>query len=111
MRAVIIGAVFTATTALWIPAAHGQSPPAPPAPPAPQILGPGPKECPPDVRSPPRTSSDRPLSEQLSDSKGIICPPAGVDPEIVGRPPPTGDNLVIAPPGSPGGNQRVVPKE
>jgi hypothetical protein len=104
MRGFIIGAVLTAATLLSAPIAQGQSPPAP------QLLGPGPKACPPDVRNPPRASNDRPLSEQLSESKGVICPPAAVDPEIVQRPAPTGDNPVIAPPGSPGGDPTVRPK-
>jgi hypothetical protein len=29
-------------------------------------------ECPPDIRNPPRASNDRPLSEQLSESKGVM---------------------------------------
>ena len=68
--------------------------------------------CPPDVKGNPPTvggpSSN--LSEQLSDSKGVICPPAGVDSEIGVRPPAGGELRVIPPPGSPGGNPNVQPK-
>jgi hypothetical protein len=101
MRGFIVGAVLTAATLLSAPIAQAQSP---------ELLGPGPKECPPDVRNPPRASNDRPLSEQLSESKGVICPPAAVDPEIVQRPAPTGDNPVIPAPRSPGGDPTVRPK-
>ena len=68
--------------------------------------------CPPDVKGNPPTvgSADPNLSDRLSDSKGIICPPAGVDPESTVRPPPTRDRNVIPPPGSPGGNPDVQPK-
>lgn len=54
--------------------------------------------------------SDKPLSDQLADSKGVICPPAGVDSQMQ-KPPPEGGALkVIPPPGSPGGNPDVQPK-
>jgi hypothetical protein len=50
------------------------------------------------------------LSDQLSRSNGVICPPAGIDPGISA--PPTGRGVmpVIPPPGSPGGDPSVVPK-
>jgi hypothetical protein len=104
MRGFMFGAVLTAVTLSWSPIAQSQSPPAP------QLLEPGPKACPPDVRHPPRASSDRPLGEQLAESKGVICPPANVDPDLIEKPPPTADKPVIRPPGSPGGNPNVVPK-
>jgi hypothetical protein len=50
------------------------------------------------------------LSDQLADSKGIICPPASVDPGMQQRPPEGGAMKVIPPPGSPGGNPSVQPK-
>ena len=53
---------------------------------------------------------DRPLSDQLAQSKGVICPPAGVDPRCVKRRPEGGALKVIPPPGSPGGNPSVQPK-
>jgi hypothetical protein len=50
------------------------------------------------------------LSDELSRSKGVICPPAEVDPSI--SVPPTGRGLmpVIPPPGTPGGDPTVIPK-
>jgi hypothetical protein len=73
---------------------------------------PGPRNCPPGVSSPPLGSNDsRPLSEQLSESKGVICPPAGIDPDLATTPPPgSGKITVIPPPGTPGGDPKVVPK-
>src|SRR3954466_10923349 len=57
-----------------------------------------------------RPSDGKPLSDQLPQSRGVICPPAGVDPEMR-QPPPQGGTLkVIPPPGSPGGDPRVQPK-
>lgn len=69
--------------------------------------------CPPDVstNSAPTVGSAVPnLSDKLSESKGIICPPAGIDPEIAIRPPPTGNTKIIPPPGTPGGDPTVEPK-
>jgi hypothetical protein len=55
-------------------------------------------------------NQDRPLSDQLAQSKGVICPPAGVDSEMHVRPPEGGAMRVIPPPGSPGGNPNAQPK-
>lgn len=70
--------------------------------------------CPPDARSntpSTRGQGDAPdLSDKLANSNGVICPPAGVDPEMHVPPPGGGDIKVIPPPGSPGGNQNVQPK-
>jgi hypothetical protein len=52
----------------------------------------------------------KPLSDQLAQSRGVICPPAGVDPQIRQPPPEGGAMKVIPPPGSPGGNPNVQPK-
>jgi hypothetical protein len=69
--------------------------------------------CPPDLGTNPPTlgqDTSKPLSDQLAESKGVICPPAGVDPGI-GRPPPEGGTIkVVPPPGSPGGNPTIQPK-
>jgi hypothetical protein len=69
----------------------------------------GPKDCPPGVSSQ-NQNSDRTLSDKLASSQGVLCPPAGMDPEI--RHPPQGGGTikVIPPPGSPGGDQSVQPK-
>jgi hypothetical protein len=69
--------------------------------------------CPPDVKgSPPTVGGPSPpdLSDRLADSKGVICPPAGVDPDMHVPPPQGGTMQVVPPPGSPGGNRGVEPK-
>jgi hypothetical protein len=50
------------------------------------------------------------LSDELSRSKGVICPPAGIDPGIAA--PPVGGRVmpVIPPPGTPGGDPSIIPK-
>jgi hypothetical protein len=50
------------------------------------------------------------LSDKLSRSGGVICPPPGADQEIVTPPPGSGRTPVIPPPGSPGGDPNVRPK-
>src|SRR6476620_224466 len=85
----------------------GNTPPARPESPAPQAA------CPPDVQSSPPTvggPASPNLSDKLADSKGVICPPAGVDRDINVPPPGGGELKVIPPPGSPGGNPNVQPK-
>lgn len=70
-------------------------------------------DCPPGAgANPPAVGRDsnRTLSDQLADSKGVICPPAGVDPGMQQRPAEGGTMKVIPPPGSPGGNPSVQPK-
>jgi hypothetical protein len=71
-------------------------------------------ECPPDVKGDPPTvggPSTGNLSDRLADSRGVICPPAGVDPDIHAKPPEEDGKLkVIPPPGSPGGDPNVRPK-
>ena len=96
---------------LAMPTALAQSerPAAPPS-----VSPPARSECSPDVgRTTPRspeTTGSRSLSEQLSESKGVICPPAGVDPGISVPPVGGGRTPVIPPPGTPGGDPNVVPK-
>ena len=69
--------------------------------------------CPPDVKGEPPTvggGSSEPLSDKLAQSKGVICPPAGVDREMEVAPPSGGHLKVIPPPGTPGGDPDVQPK-
>jgi hypothetical protein len=69
--------------------------------------------CPPDVQGEPPTvggGSSKPLSDKLAQSKGVICPPAGIDKDLAVRPPADGHLKIIPPPGTPGGDQRVQPK-
>jgi hypothetical protein len=56
------------------------------------------------------TTGSATLSDQLSQSKGIICPPAGVDPGIAAPPTGGGRTPVIPPPGTPGGDPSIMPK-
>jgi hypothetical protein len=101
--------VATLSIALWASiisagTAFAQADVRPSAPPA----------CPPDVKGDPptvgRSQPSQSLSDKLADSKGVICPPAGVDPEMQKTPPAGGELKIIPPPGSPGGNPNVQPK-
>ncbi len=102
MIATIAGLV--ATSAVAQPSAQSPSPSAPAV------------ECPPGVRGDAPTIGGRgssgreSLSEQLAESKGIICPPAGIDREMQITPPAGGVIEVIPPPGTPGGDRSVQPK-
>jgi hypothetical protein len=58
----------------------------------------------------PSGSSNQTLSDKLARTEGVVCPPAGVDPEIAAPPPGGGRTPVIPPPGSPGGDPTVRPK-
>ncbi|HEX3116513.1 MAG TPA: hypothetical protein VHQ48_13610 [Bradyrhizobium sp.] len=106
-------------------AASAQAPPTPTTPPA-QTAPPAParvSDCAPMQPMqpvPPRgsiapegsTTGQRaePLGDKLAKSDGVLCPPAGVDPEIRAPTPDTGNTPVIPPPGSPGGDPNVRPK-
>jgi hypothetical protein len=99
-RHLIAFALATATTGVM---AQPQTPPPANAP----------KDCPPGVgaNAPGLNNDSRGnLTDKLASSKGIICPPAGIDPHMQQRPPEGGAMKVIPPPGSPGGDQRVQPK-
>jgi hypothetical protein len=84
--------------------------------PAPQQRAPSDQRaaCPPDVKGEPPTvgggGGSQPLSDKLAESKGVICPPAGVDREMQVKPPASGELKVIPPPGSPGGDRSVEPR-
>jgi hypothetical protein len=58
------------------------------------------KDCiPADSR--PHEQSGQPLSDKLSESKGVLCPPPSMDSEMKMKPPDTGGNMpVIKPPSS-----------
>jgi hypothetical protein len=82
--------------------------PQPPAPPAPFQM--------PECRrgalpaTPGETTGSIDLGDRLARSKGIICPPAGVDPGIAAPPVGGGTTPVIPPPGTPGGDPNIIPK-
>ena len=100
-----------------------QAPPAPATPPArtaPPALDRATTSCAPMQPAPPRGTiapqgtttgqSTEPLGDKLARSDGVLCPPAGVDPEMRAPTPDGGNTPVIPPPGSPGGDPRVRPK-
>ncbi len=101
--------------------AAAQAPPAPATPPA-QTAPPAParaSNCAP-MQSTPQGNiapqgtttgqSSEPLGDKLAKSDGVLCPPAGVDPQMRAPTPDTGNTPVIPPPGSPGGDPTVRPK-
>jgi len=103
--------------ALLVPSlAFAQAPPADKSPASPKAEQTDPRACGQgnatvgeggvDVQKQPGAS----LSDKLARSNGVICPPAGVDPEIREPTPPGGSMRVIPPPGTPGGNPNVEPK-
>jgi hypothetical protein len=53
---------------------------------------------------------DSNLSDKLARSNGVICPPATSDPGMQVAPPQGGALKVLPPPGTPGGDQKVIPK-
>jgi hypothetical protein len=102
--------------------ASAQAPPGPATPPA-QTAPPGSaNNCTPMQPVPPRGTvapegtttgtgqRAEPLGDRLAKSDGVLCPPAGIDPEIHAPTPDTGNTPVIPPPGSPGGNPDIRPK-
>jgi hypothetical protein len=95
--------------------AHAQSTPPAQAPSPPAQTNPSNQAaCPPDARPNSPTvgsgQSGTNLSDQLANSNGVICPPAGVDPEMR-KPAPGGGRIqVVPPPGGPGGDPKTVPK-
>jgi hypothetical protein len=102
-------------------AANAQAPPTSATPPA-QTAPPAPSraaDCTP-TRSTPHGNiapqgtttgqSSEPLGDKLARSDGVLCPPAGVDPDMRAPTPDTGNTPVIPPPGSPGGDPSVRPK-
>jgi hypothetical protein len=105
--AALFGALMLATA----PAA-AQAPPPPTSPP--QAGGTASPNCPQTQASDDVTrgapGTERPLSERLAQSNGVICPPPNVDPDIHQPAPDVGSMPVIPPPGSPGGNPSVEPK-
>jgi hypothetical protein len=103
-------------------AVSAQAPPTPATPPA-RTAPPAPtreSNCTPMQQVPPRgtvaqegaTTGQRAesLSDKLARSDGVLCPPAGVDPEMHAPTPDAGNTPVIPPPGSPGGDPNVRPK-
>jgi hypothetical protein len=118
MRIRIISSLLAPTALLALSnIAFAQAPPTPATPPA-KTATPAPSpnsaSCAPhDTAAPKGTATDErkePLGEKLAKSDGVLCPPAGVDPEIRAPTPEGGKMPVIPPPGSPGGDPNVRPK-
>jgi hypothetical protein len=112
-----IGFLFGFAACLALPHGAGaQNPlPAPPNQPHPSVAPQGASQPPPEqiapgagVQGTPGTAN---LTERLARQGGTLQPPI-VDPGISAPLPPTtsGTMPVIPPPGTPGGNQTVVPK-
>ena len=55
-------------------------------------------------------SDNESVSEKLARTDGVICPPAGLDPDIRAPAPGESNMPVIPPPGTPGGDPDVRPK-
>jgi hypothetical protein len=109
MRAWVLAATVTAALTGGAYFASAQDRPAPPLVPAPNL------GC--QARSgglvlprPGETTGSANLSDELSRSKGVICPPAGIDPGVSAPPVGGGVTPVIPPPGTPGGDPGLVPK-
>src|SRR5437867_4292833 len=64
----------------------------------------------PNRAAPQPSGPNETLSDKLERTEGVVCPPAGVDPEIAIPPPGGGRTPIIPPPGSPGGDPTVRPK-
>jgi hypothetical protein len=99
--------VLAALVLASAPALAQNAPATPQANPTVPVAPPTPPSAPPERIAPPVDN----LSNQLSQQKGTITPP-NVDPGMTVSPPRSGTGTmpVIPPPGSPGGNQSVVPK-
>jgi hypothetical protein len=109
MRTQNVAAVVATVAALSIPTARAQLD----RPAAPPTLSEPSKSCPPYVgnnAASNETTESRTLSDHLSQSKGVICPPAGIDPAISVQPTGGGRTPVIPPPGTPGGDPSIQPK-
>jgi hypothetical protein len=110
MRSSTIAVALAAAALLSTPTAQAQSnrsEPPPSSSPSNRNCSPGLGNVAPGSNE---TTGNRPLSEQLSESKGVICPPAGVDPGIAVPPVGGGRTPVIPPPGTPGDDPNLQPK-
>jgi hypothetical protein len=112
MRAGNIMAVVATVSTLFIAAAQAQSqrqqvPPPLAQPPNQNPCSPGARAGAPGANE---TTGSRTLSDRLAESKGVICPPADVDPAIVAPPIGGGRTPVVPPSGTPGGDPNIQPK-
>jgi hypothetical protein len=114
-------ALFLSCLLIAAPAmVSAQAPPTPTTPPAPTASSPPANNCAPmkpgsqsGIVMPEGTTTGQaaePLGDRLARADGVLCPPAGIDPEIRAPTPDVGNTPVIPPPGSPGGDPNVRPK-
>ena len=117
-----LSTLFILMTASGSGTATAQAPPGPVTPPA-ETAPPSPSRagnCPPE-QAPARSAAAVPdgittgklaesLCDKLARSDGVLCPPAGIDPEMRTPAPDLGNTPVIPPPGSPGGDPSIRPK-
>jgi hypothetical protein len=114
-RSLLLFSLLTAASGV----AAAQAPPAAATPPAQTAPPAGAGNCAP-MQSTPQGSiapqgtttgqSSEPLGDKLAKSDGVLCPPAGIDPQMRAPTPDTGNTPVIPPPGSPGGDPTIRPK-
>ena len=94
--------------------AVAQAPPAQTAPPPVSASNCAPMQSTPQGNIAPQGTttgqSGEPLGDKLAKSDGVLCPPAGIDPQMRAPTPDTGNTPVIRPPGSPGGDPTIRPK-
>jgi hypothetical protein len=106
MRALLTAAVIATGLTALAGAQTAQTPA--PAPDTRPPVAPETQACAPGTTG--SAADGRTLSDQLAQSKGVICPPPTLDREMTAPPPEGGRTPVIPPPGSPGGDQSVQPK-
>ena len=90
--------------------ASAQTQPAQPKQPTPSVPNTTTTQC---AQGGATTGSGQPgsnLSDKLAQSNGVLCPPATSDHGMQVAPPQGGALKVLPPPGSPGGDQKTVPK-
>jgi hypothetical protein len=102
-------AFFAVLTAALTTPAHAQTP-APKTPPETEQQRVQREHSDPKACAPRQETTGAPLGDKLAQTDGVICPPAGVDPDIRAPTPQSGTMPVIPPPGSPGGDPTVRPK-
>jgi hypothetical protein len=108
----VMAALSVSLLAVAVAAAQDRPPPAQ----APSTAPSGQQECSTEIDPTDRSNGETRgqgggnLSDKLSRSDGVICPPRSADREIVTPPPGGGMTPVIPPPGSPGGDPNLRPK-
>jgi hypothetical protein len=107
VRMRMLNIIAAVTSAFLTTVASAQTPS-----PAPPSITPQSPECRRGAlpATPGETTGSADLGDQLARSKGIICPPAGVDPGIAAPPVGGGRTPVIPPPGTPGGDPTIIPR-